>query len=138
MNIAFFYENIDFKLDKQHSTQVWIKKIIESQGYKLGNLNYIFCSDDYLYKMNLKYLNHNTYTDILTFDNSESENSIESDIFISIDRVKDNSQSQSTGFEDELSRVLVHGVLHLMGWSDKTKELKQEMRKKEDACLSLR
>lgn len=138
MNIAFFYENIDFKLDKQHSTQVWIKKIIESQGYKLGNLNYIFCSDDYLYKMNLKYLNHNTYTDILTFDNSESDNSIESDIFISIDRVKDNSQSQSTGFEDELSRVLVHGVLHLMGWSDKTKELKQEMRKKEDACLSLR
>ncbi len=143
MNITFFYEEIDpkkfgFRIDQQKTIQEWISKIIDSEGYQLENLNYIFCSDEYLLKMNQEYLNHNTYTDIITFDNSELEKTIEADIFISTDRVKENSQSQNIVFEDELARVLVHGVLHLMGWNDKTNDLKKEMRKKEDACLSLR
>ena len=138
MNIEFFYEETDFRLDQKGSIQNWISKIIELEGYSLESLNYIFCNDEYLHKMNLDYLEHDTYTDIITFDNSEKENTIESDVFISIDRVKENSQLQQSIFEDELSRVLVHGLLHLMGWNDKTNALKLEMRKKEDACLSLR
>ncbi len=138
MNIEFFYEETDFRLDQQSSIQEWVKKIIEQEGYSLQNLNYVFCSDEYLYKMNVEYLNHNTYTDIITFDNSEVEKIIESDIFISVDRVKENALAQSASFAEELSRVLIHGILHLMGWSDKTDTLKKKMRKKEDACLSLR
>jgi probable rRNA maturation factor len=138
MNIAFFYEQTDFRLSQENTVQSWVEKIIEFEGYSLESLNYIFCSDEYLLKINIEYLKHNTYTDIITFDNSELENTIESDIFISIDRVKENSNAQSVNFEDELSRVLVHGVLHLMGWNDKSDSMKQEMRIKEDACLSLR
>jgi len=138
MDIAFFYEETDFRLDQPISIQNWIAKIINLEGYTLESLNYIFCNDAYLHKMNLDYLDHDTYTDIITFDNSEQETTIESDIFISIDRVKENAQLQQVAFNDELSRVLVHGLLHLMGWDDKTEALKKEMRIKEDACLSLR
>ncbi len=143
MNIDFFFEETDptvfgFNLEQQKTTQIWIKKIVESEGYTLENLNYIFCLDEYLLDINKKYLNHDTYTDIITFDNSASDTTIESDIFISIDRVKENCEIQQTMFDDELARVLIHGVLHLMGWNDKTEALKKEMRKKEDACLSLR
>ena len=137
MNIEFFYEETDFVLNQPDTIQSWVLKIVEQEGYQLENLNYIFCSDEYLYKMNQEYLDHNTYTDIITFDNSEIEKTIESDIFISIDRVKENSLSQKTDFGNELARVLIHGVLHLMGWGDKTEALKKEMRLKEDACLSL-
>ena len=138
MSIEFFYEETDFRLSQEEKLKRWVSKIISNEGYELENLNYIFCSDDYLHKINLAYLKHDTLTDIITFDNSETENTIDSDIFISTDRVKENSSELNTLFEDELNRVLIHGVLHLMGWSDKTNELKQEMRTKEDACLSLR
>lgn len=138
MNIEFFYEETDFVLNQPEDIQPWILKIIKLEGFQLESLNYIFCSDEYLHKMNQEYLNHDTYTDIITFDNSESEKTIYSDIFISVDRVTENSKSQSTIFEEELCRVMIHGVLHLMGWEDKTESLKMEMRKKEDACLSLR
>ncbi len=138
MNIAFFTEETDFKLNQQKSTQSWIATIINKEGYGLKQLNYIFCSDEFLYRINQEYLKHDTYTDIITFDNSEEDKTIESDIFISIDRVSENSKLQNTLFEDELARVMVHGVLHLMGWGDKTEALKKEMRLKEDACLSLR
>lgn len=138
MNIEFFYEETDFVLNQPEDIQPWILKIIKLEGFQLESLNYIFCSDEYLHKMNQEYLNHDTYTDIITFDNSESEKTIDSDIFISVDRVTENSKSQSTIFEEELCRVMIHGVLHLMGWEDKTESLKMEMRKKEDACLSLR
>lgn len=138
MNIEFFYEETDFVLNQPEDIQPWILKIIKLEGFQLESLNYIFCSDEYLHKMNQEYLNHDTYTDIITFDNSESEKTIDSDIFISVDRVTENSKSQSTIFEEELCRVMIHGVLHLMGWNDKTESLKIEMRKKEDACLSLR
>ncbi len=88
--------------------------------------------------MNQEYLDHNAFTDIITFDNSDQEKTIESDIFISIDRVQENSKVQEVKFDDELARVMIHGVLHLMGWNDKTEPLKKEMRLKEEACLSLR
>jgi len=138
MNIEFFYEETDFILNQKESIQPWINKIILEESYELESLNYIFCSDEYLHKINLEYLNHDTFTDIITFDNSETEKVIESDIYISVDRVKENSLQLNTAFEEELARVLIHGVLHLMGWQDKTDDLKEQMRKKEDACLSLR
>lgn len=138
MKIEFFYEETDFVLNQSVDIQSWILKIIELEGYHLESLNYIFCSDEYLYKMNKEYLDHDSYTDIITFDNSEEEKVIESDIFISVDRVKENCELQKTDFENEFARVLIHGVLHLMGWGDKTETLKKEIRLKEDACLSLR
>jgi len=138
MSINFFCEDTDFELNQQKSIQSWIATVISKEGYELNQLSYIFCSDEHLYNMNQEYLNHDTYTDIITFDNSEEENSIESDIFISVDRVKENALLQQSKFEDELARVLIHGVLHLMGWGDKTEALKKQMRLKEDACLSLR
>ncbi len=138
MNIEFFAEDTGFELNQPKNIQSWVSNIIISEGFKLAQLNYIFCSDKYLYNMNQEYLNHDTYTDIITFDNSEEDKTIESDIFISIDRIKENAQLQQIKFEDELARVLIHGVLHLMGWGDKTEALKKQMRLKEDACLSLR
>jgi probable rRNA maturation factor len=108
-----------------------------TEGFELEELNYIFCSDEYLHQMNLTYLNHDTLTDIITFDNSEAEQIIEGDIFISIDRVKENSEEFDVLFETELHRVLVHGLLHLFGYKDKSEREKVLMREKEEACLSL-
>jgi len=138
MTIDFFSEETDFKLYQKKSIQSWLSTIISNEGYEIIQLNYIFCSDEYLYSINQEYLNHDTYTDIITFDNSEEPKTIESDIFISVDRVKENAELQQIKFEDELARILIHGVLHLMGWGDKTEALKEQMRLKEDACLSLR
>ncbi len=137
MNIQFFYEEIDFKIKNQKSLSLWLSEIIGQYNFQLEELNYIFCSDDYLLEINKQHLNHDYYTDIITFDNSESDAQIESDIFISIDRVKENASLQSTQFCDELHRVMVHGVLHLLGFGDKTSLEKKQMREKEDACLSL-
>jgi len=103
----------------------------------IGFLNFIFCSDNYLLKINVEHLNHDTYTDIITFDYSK-EDRISGDIFISIDRVEENAKSHKTSFENELHRVIIHGVLHLLGYGDKEPGQKAEMRQKEDFCLSLR
>jgi len=103
----------------------------------LGDLNFVFCSDDYLLRMNQEYLNHKTLTDIITFDNSEEEGTIGGDIFISVDRVRENSVVFQSGLESELHRVMIHGVLHLSGYSDKSTHDKASMRGKEDAYLSL-
>lgn len=138
MSIEFFSEDTDFALNQPDSYSGWIDSIIKKEGFTLESLNYIFCSDEYLYQMNVDHLAHDTLTDIITFDNSDEEDVIESDIFISVDRVRENSQTQGLPFEDELARVLIHGVLHLMGWNDKSEEEKKQMREKEDACLSLR
>ncbi|MTI41039.1 rRNA maturation RNase YbeY [Fulvivirga lutimaris] len=136
-HIHFFEEDIDFK--PEHSSQItkWLNDVITVENHTLVELNYIFCSDEYLYQMNVDYLDHDTYTDIITFDNSESEEEIEGDIFISIDRIKENSQSMAISFQEELHRVIAHGLLHLLGYNDKTEEEKAMMRKKEEACLSL-
>lgn len=136
-SITFFSEDIAFQLSDEPAIVNWIETIIKNHTYDLGELNFIFCSDSYLHKINLEYLDHDTFTDIITFDNAEEEGIIEGDIFISIDRIEENAQQFETSFENELFRVIIHGVLHLLGFSDKTPEEKEGMRKNEDACLSL-
>lgn len=136
--IAFFSQGISFKLPNPNKTKRWIRRVIDLEKGELAHLNYIFCSDEYLFQMNRQYLNHNTLTDIITFDNSEGSGRIEGDVFISIERVNANSEELQTSFDEELHRVLIHGVLHLLGYSDKSVKDKSLMRKKEDAYLSLR
>lgn len=136
--IQYFEEDIQFSLKEQDRESSWITNCIQSEGKEAGELNYIFCSDEYLHKINMEYLNHDTLTDIITFDNSESEQRIEGDIFISIDRVKENAFDLQTSFDEELARVMIHGVLHLIGYKDKTLQESKEMRAKEDHYLSLR
>jgi len=136
--INFFSEDVGFKLKHPRKTSNWIKETILKEKRILQGLNYIFCSDEYLLQMNLEYLNHKTLTDIITFDNSETPKTIEGDIFISIDRVKDNAAKFDRPLDEELHRVLIHGVLHLIGYGDKDASSKAKMRKKEDTYLALR
>lgn len=138
MPIYFFEEDISFKLERPRKTTTWLKSVIEDQNKHLDTINYIFCSDEYLLTVNQTYLKHNTYTDIITFNNSEDPAVISGDIFISIDRVKDNARQLAVSFDSELHRVLVHGILHLVGYNDKTPRQKVTMRNKENAYLSLR
>jgi probable rRNA maturation factor len=133
--IDFHNQDISFKLSNPRKTKLWIKAAIKDEGYRLNQVNYIFCSDEYLREMNIEYLNHKTYTDIITFDNSDEKGQIEGDIFISIDRVRENAIKLKTEFSDELRRVLIHGILHLIGYSDKSARKKAEMRKREDFYL---
>lgn len=137
-SIHFFYEDIQFKVFNPKIAKAWIKQTILLEKRILGNLNYIFCSDLFLHQINLQYLNHDTYTDIITFDNSETKKSIVGDIYISVDRVRANALTFKTDFDRELDRVMVHGVLHLLGYSDKKKQERVIMRKKEDTYLSLK
>ena len=138
MSVHFFSEDIEFKLEHKSNIRKWISKIIENQNHELEEINYIFCSDEYLLDINRNYLQHDYYTDIITFDNrDQADDPISSDIFISIDRVKDNAQSLNNSFDQELYRVMIHGVLHLLGQGDKTEQQQMEMRKREEASLSL-
>ena len=134
-SIFFFKEDIRFRLSKRKQLQDWILKIIKKEGYTLSNINFIFCTDVYLRKINKKYLGHDFFTDIITFDNSVSKKTIDGDIFISIDRVIVNSKTFSSSVNDELYRVMAHGVLHLTGYDDKTKSQKIEIKKREDFWL---
>jgi len=135
--VNFFTEDIAFELSHPRKTSAWIKKAVEAEHKDLRSLNFIFCTDDYLKAINQQYLRHQTFTDIITFDQSDDD-ALEGDIFISIERITENAEKFSSSFDDELHRVLIHGVLHLIGYGDKTKALKIIMRKKEDAYLSLR
>lgn len=137
-SIQFFEEDISFKLPHPRKTKSWIDAVIKQEKKASGSINYIFCSDKYLHQINLEYLNHDTLTDIVTFDNSERKGIIDGDIFISIERVRENAGKYGRTFDEELHRVLIHGILHLVGFSDKSAEQKKRMRKKEDAYLSLR
>lgn len=137
-SIKFFTEDTAYQLRARSEIRTWLKSIAKKEKYSIQELNYIFCSDEYLLQMNKDFLNHDYYTDVITFDNSEVKGKIEGDIFISIDRVKDNAQLQKTTIKDELHRVLVHGLLHLTGYKDKTNKEQEMMRKKEDSSLSLR
>lgn len=134
--VRFFSEDISHKVEWPVKTKQWIKSIVQSEGFTLKNLNYVLCSDEYLLQMNREYLDHDYYTDIITFDNSESDRDIEGDIFISLERVQENAQSESVRADDELRRVLAHGVLHLCGYDDHTHEDKELMREKENFHLS--
>lgn len=136
MAISFNNQTIDFKLKEKTKLKQWIRSITEKEKHKVGTINYIFCSDDELLEINIKHLNHNTLTDIITFDYTEGK-TINSDIFISIDRVTENAKIFKVTFENELHRVMIHGVLHLCGYKDKTKADAELMRKKENASLKL-
>lgn len=137
--IHFFCEDIEYSLPNPDVLRTWLNGVASLENQNIDELNYIFCSDKYLHNINLEYLNHDTYTDIITFDHRDEEATpVVGDIFISLERVKDNADRLSLRFEDERDRVIVHGLLHLLGYDDKTEESKQQMRKKEDACLSLR
>lgn len=137
-SINFFEEDILFKLKNKTKVKQWIKSTIEIEGYSLKELNYIFCSDQYLLQINQQYLDHDTFTDIVTFDNSEKKGVIEGDIFISIDRIRENAIKFNSGEVNELHRVIIHGALHLLGYQDKKAESKKIMTGKEDHYLSLR
>lgn len=136
--VEYFSQDVSFKIKAPRKTAQWLRSVVEKENKGLTHLNYIFCSDKFLLSLNDRYLNHKTLTDIITFDYSDEADKIEGDIFISVDRVRDNAQALDNTFEDELHRVMVHGVLHLSGYGDKSPEEKSRMRKKEDAYLSLR
>jgi probable rRNA maturation factor len=137
-SLNFFNEEIAFKLPHPQKTRRWIKEAIKNEKKDLNQINFVFCSDDYLRRLNIQFLKHKTYTDIITFDNSEGSGQLQGDIFISIDRVTENASKFNNAFDQELHRVIVHGVLHLIGYTDKDTINKKLMRKKEDAYLSLR
>ncbi|MBK7312064.1 MAG: rRNA maturation RNase YbeY [Sphingobacteriaceae bacterium] len=137
MAISFTSQYKTFKLSKSTSIKKWIETIIKKEKRRAGEIHYVFVSDEDLLKMNKKFLNHNTYTDIITFDYCEDK-TINGDIFISIDRVAENTAKFKTEFTDELHRVLIHGVLHLCGYKDKTKKDATLMRKMEENSLSKR
>lgn len=135
--IYFFTEDIDFDLSLLSFTPPWVIAFSEAEGFSIDSLNFIFCSDQYLLQINRDYLQHDYFTDIITFDNSEAENILEGDIFISVDRVLDNATHLQTSFFQELLRVIAHGVLHLIGFDDKDEISKNTMRLMEDKFLNL-
>jgi len=134
--IINFYSENDFEFQEEKSFDTWIRKVISSEEKQLGEINYIFCDDHYLYKINLKFLEHDTYTDIISFDNSEGDE-LNGDIFISTDRVTENAKEYNVDFSEELKRVIIHGILHLCGYGDKTESEAALMRQKEDEKIAL-
>jgi len=137
-NIHFFSEDTDYKPKQKTALRAWIKDTVGTEGYKTGEINVVLCSDGYLLTINRQYLQHDTYTDIVTFDSSEVEDLIAGDIFISIDRVRENATKFGVPEADELHRVIIHGILHLCGYGDKKKEDKALMTAKEDFYLARR
>lgn len=133
--ISFNYE-LDFKLEDETSYSDWLSKVISSETKKEGEINYIFCDDDYLLEINQQYLDHDTFTDIISFDYSIG-NELHGDIFISIERVRENAVDFNVDFVDELKRVLVHGVLHYCGYKDKSEEDEKLMRQKEEEKMKM-
>ena len=133
--ILFHYET-DFFLENEDTYQSWIETVILSEQKIVGEINYIFCDDDYLHDINVKYLNHNTLTDVISFDYSEFD-TISGDIFISIDRVRENAQNFNIDFSQELLRVMAHGILHYCGYKDKSQKEVSIMREKENDKIEL-
>ena len=136
-NILFHAEDVQLPPALNDHVKTWIYKLIGREGKRLAGLNFVFCSDEFLHTINVQYLNHDDYTDIITFDNSEEDEAIEGDIFISIDRVIDNSSKFRSAPEQELLRVMAHGVMHLCGYNDKSDEEARVMRGKEQEALDL-
>lgn len=135
--IRYFTQDIDFVLKAKSGHREWLKAVALEENRRLGEISVIFCSDTYLLDINRKYLGHDYYTDIITFDYSEGDK-ISGDLFISVDTVRSNSEYYSTGFEDELDRVIVHGLLHLIAYDDHTDEQSAVMRAKENYYLEKR
>jgi rRNA maturation RNase YbeY len=136
MAINFSNDNIVFDLKQKTKLKQWIVDVIKKEKLNVGQLNYTFMSDDALLKINIEYLKHNTYTDIITFDYCEEKN-VSGDVFISVDRIKENAKKFGVSFEEELHRVMIHGVLHLCGYKDKSKTDSELMRKKENSALRI-
>ena len=134
--VTYFFEDTDFKLKNKTKIKKWLKLVAESEVFSLGAVSVIFCSDNYILDINQRFLQHDYFTDIITFDYSEGEK-ISGDLFISVDSVRENSVEYGTEFEDELHRVIVHGILHLIGYDDHTEDEIKTMRSKEDYYLSL-
>ena len=133
--IDFNYE-LDFSLDNPATYKAWISTCVTDYEHTLGELNYIFCDDAYLLKLNIEYLDHDTLTDIISFDYTEGT-VVSGDIFISLERVKENAVSLDVTFKEELHRVMIHGVLHYLGFKDKSVSEKEIMRAQEDKCISI-
>jgi rRNA maturation RNase YbeY len=133
--INFNYES-DFTLENEVQIATWLSAVIVSENKTVGDINYIFCDDDYLHKINLEYLNHDTLTDVISFDYTMG-NEISGDVFVSIERVIDNAKDYNVSFEEELNRVLVHGMLHYCGYKDKEAEEELLMRRKEEEKLKM-
>lgn len=136
-SINFFTEDSNYHLKNKRKIKAWVASAITAEGYTLQELNFILCSDAYLLRINQDYLNHDTYTDVITFDNTEALKTIVGDIFISMERVQENAKEIKVSTIDELCRVMIHGTLHLLGYKDKTKGEKAKMTGKEDHYLSL-
>lgn len=134
--IDFNFEDVEFDLPDKNTLTDWIKLAVESEGKTLGDITYVFCSDEYLWNMNKQYLNHDYYTDIITFDYVKDD-IISGDLFISYDRILDNAEKFKVLRETELLRVMIHGVLHLIGYDDVTDELEREIHKKEDFYIDI-
>ena len=135
-SISFHVEEIDFVFEETDKTILWLNRIAEQESKGIVSLDYVFCSDEYLHKINVEYLNHDTYTDIITFDLGEpTDDAISGEIYISIDRVKENAQIHGSQYEDELLRVVAHGLLHLIGYPDKSEQEALVMRGKEEDAL---
>lgn len=138
-DISFFNEDIDYKIKDKQKIRQWIGATVTAEGFdRIGELNFILCSDTYLLEINKQYLDHDTYTDIVTFDSSEKDNVIAGDIFISVERTAENALKFGVSERDELHRVIIHGVMHLCGYLDKKKEDKELMTAKENEYLSKR
>ena len=133
--IQFNYET-DFKLENETALQAWISSCVNSYGFTEGEINYIFCDDEYLLKLNIEFLEHDTFTDIISFDYTLGK-LISGDIFISVERVLENAKKFGQPIESELNRVMIHGILHYLGFKDKSESDKQKMRLEEDKCLGL-
>lgn len=133
--VLFHSEDIDFELQKEEQITTWINAIIEKENKTLEQINFIFCSDSYLHQINVEYLNHDTLTDVITFPYAKLP-VVEGDIFISLERIKENGKIFEVSFEEELHRVMIHGVLHLCGYGDKTVEDKKQMTQKENDALA--
>ncbi len=133
--ISFNYET-DFELSDETAISDWLSQVILSESKKEGDINYIFCDDEYLHKINMEYLDHDTLTDIISFDYSVG-NELHGDIFVSVERVADNAKDFEVSFNEELKRVLVHGILHYAGYKDKSEEDELKMRQKEEEKIAM-
>ena len=135
--ISYYFQDTDYKFREKRRNNEWLRLTAESEIYRIGDISIIFCSDSYILDINQKYLHHDYYTDIITFDYCEGDR-LSGDLFISVDSVRENSIEYGTEFKDELNRVIIHGLLHLIGYDDHTNEDIALMRKKENYYLSLR
>ena len=136
IEIDIHSDDVHFNWENESLVTDWIKEILVQHKHSEVTLSYVYCSDDKLLSINKEYLNHDYYTDVITFDLSDDE-TINGEIYCSLDRIKENASSLNIPFEQELCRVMIHGVLHLLGWNDKDETQKESMTAKEDACLSL-